>query len=493
MLGGLPAGWAALKSISNSPDDNEAAVGAVDANGNAYCVWTEWHGDAGAERDMTFATNKSGSWSTPYGWPLDSTGIYAVGYPALAVTTDGAISVIAYHDGDVSSGLMTIKEREYLNGSWSAIKNISGLSDSCSYVTLSTNPVDNTIFAVWVADAGSGSGLKYKYRDPSTGQWSGAMQINAGAAGGPSFPNLYIDKNGAAHLVYIVRNGTASVWYTKNANPRDGSGWITPLSISADSGLNVTYPRVTADGDSNAYVVWHQVDKGVTSVLLLYMIDGAWGTTQNISNLPDLSEIAYCAVNGATHEMYIVWHTAFGYASGGTYNWDCCMKTYEINKATGQKEWSDIYRITSYPGHSGEPQIKITKEGDLHFFYFDNPVGDGQGVIFYSTKMAPRPAAVNAPTVASQLDRVLFSALKWNTITFVKNPDNDDAALQEYRLYGKKVEDPDTSYAILATFAPTDTLQYVHKNLAAGQRYAYMIGVVNKAGLELKSGATISN
>jgi len=46
-------------------------------------------------------------------------------------------------------------------------------------------------------------------------------------------------------------------------------------------------------------------------------------------------------------------------------------------------------------------------------------VGDGQGVIFYSTKMATRPAAVNAPTVASQLDRVLFSALKWNTITFV--------------------------------------------------------------------------
>ena len=128
------------------------------------------------------------------------------------------------------------------------------------------------------------------------------MQVNAGAVGGQSFPNLYIDKNGAAHLVYIVRNGTASVWYTKNANPRDGSGWITPFSISADSGLNVTYPGVTADWDGNAYVVWHQVDKSVTSVMLLYMIDGAWGTAQNISNLPDLSEIAYCAVNGATHE-----------------------------------------------------------------------------------------------------------------------------------------------------------------------------------------------
>ncbi len=489
MLSGLPTGWAALKNISNNTTDSEVAVGAVDANGNAYCTWTEWHGDVGAERDITFATNKSGSWSTPYGWSLDYPDVLDVGFPAIAVTSDGATAVVAYHDGDLSLSLMTIKEREYANGTWSSIKNISGSSESCSYVTLSTNPVDNTIFAVWMASLDEGFGLKYKYRDPTTGQWSAAMQIGSVPAGGQYLPNIYLDKSGVAHLVYIVRSGTASVWYTKNTNPKNSSGWTTPLQIAPDSGLNFTYPKVTADWDGNAYVVWQQIQSGLSSIMLRYMVDGAWGSAQNISNLTDPSETAYPAVNGTTKEMYFVWQTAFGFASGNT-NWDVCMKTYEIDKTTGQKAWSDVYRVTNYPGHAGEPQIKITKEGDLHLFFFDNLVGDGQAEIYYSYKMAPRLAAVAAPAVTSQLDKVLFGALKWNTVTFAKNTNNDDTKLQEYRIYRKKAEEADSAFTQLASLG-ISTFQYVDKNLAPGQRYAYLVSVVNKDGLEMKSAATI--
>jgi hypothetical protein len=491
MIDGLPPGWAPLKNITNrTTNDNEVAVGAVDAKSNAYCVWTEWFGVVGDQRNITFATNKSGSWSTPYGWELDYPGIDDVGFPALAVTTDGNTAVVAYHDGDLSISLMAIKERELTNGTWSTVKNLSGASEAASYVTLSTNPVDNTIFAVWMADIGPMQ-LKYKYRDPSSGQWSGGMLVNSGTVGGQYLPNLYIDKNGTAHLVYIVRNGNASVWYTKNANPRDNSGWTTPLQVAADSGLAWTYPKVTADWNGDAYVAWQGVDRGVNSIMLRYMIDGSWGIAQDLSNLPDLSETAYVAVNGATNEMFVVWQTAFGYSTGGPVNWDICMKTYEINKTTGQKEWSDIYRLTKYPGHAGEPQIKITKEGDLHLFFFDNlPPGDGAADIFYSYKMAPRLYAVGAPTVTSQLNKVLFGAEKWNTVAFTKNPDNDDTKIQEYRIYRKKAGEDDSAFTVLTTLN-VSTLQYVDKKLPTSQRYAYMVSVVNKDGLELKSGVTI--
>lgn len=489
MLDGLPAGWTALKNISNNTTDSEVAVGAVDAKSNAYCVWTEWHGGVGAQRDIAFTTNKSGSWSTPYAWSLAYPDIDDVGFPALSVTTDGAASVVAYHDGDLSLGLMVIKERELVNGTWSAAKNISGAGESASYATLATNPTDNAIYAAWMADLGEFT-LKYAYRDSSTGQWSGAMRVNGGTAGGQYLPNLYFDKNGTAHLVYIARNGNASVWYTKNANPKNNSGWTTPVQISADSGLNWTYPKVATDGDGDAYVVWQQMDQGASSIMLRYMIDGAWGSSQNISNLPDLSETACIAVNGTTNEIFVVWQTAFGYSTGDI-NWDICLKTYEINKATGQKAWSDIYRLTRYPGHAGEPQIKITKEGDLHLFFFDNTVGDGAAEIFYSVKMAPRLYAVGAPTVASRLNKVLFASEKWNTVTFAKNPDNDDAKIQEYRLYRKKAEESDSAFAKIATLA-ISTFQYVDKKLPVGQRYAYMVGVVNKDGLELKSAVTIA-
>jgi hypothetical protein len=488
MIDGLPAGWTPLTNISNNTTDSEVAVGAVDANSNAYCVWTEWFGGVGAQRDITFATNKSGSWSIPYAWALSYPDIDDVGFPALAVTTDGAAAVVAYHDGDLSLGLMIVKERELANGTWSEVKNISGTNEAASYVALATNPVDNTVFAVWQADLREYT-LKYKYRDPSTGQWSGAMQVNGGAAGGQYLPNLTIDKNGTAHLVYIVRNGNASVWYTKNAHPRTNTGWTTPLQLSADSGFNWTYPRVTADWDGDAYVVWQQIDKGVSSIMLRNMVDGSWQAAQNLSNLSDLSETAYLAVNGATNEMFVVWQTAFGYTTGNI-NWDVCMKTYEINKATGQKAWSDIYRLSRYPGHAGEPQIKITKEGDLHLFFFDNPVGDGQAEIFYSVKMAPRLYSVNAPTVTSKLNKVLFGADKWNTVAFAKNPDNDDTKIQEYRLYRKKASEADGAFALIATLGVT-TFQYVDKKLPVHQKYAYMVSVVNKDGLELKSGVTI--
>jgi len=489
MLDGLPPGWAPLKNISNNATDSEVAVGAVDAASNAYCVWTEWHGGVGAQRDIAFTTNKSGSWTTPFAWSLAYPDIDDVGFPALAVTTDGAASVVAYHDGDLSLGLMVIKERELVNGTWSAVKNLSGTGESSSYVTLATNPTDNSIFALWIADLGEYT-LKYKYRDASTGQWSGAMLVNGGAAGGQYLPNLYFDKNGVAHLVYIVRNGNASVWYTRNANPKNNSGWTTPIQISADSGLNWTYPKVATDGDGDAYVVWQQMDQGASAIMLRYMTDGAWGTSQNISNLPDLSETACIAVNGTTNEIFVIWQTAFGYTTGEV-NWDICLKTYEINKATGQKAWSDIYRLTRYPGHAGEPQIKITKEGDLHMFFFDNPVGDGAAEIFYSNKLAPRLYAVNAPTVKPQMNRVLFAAEKWNTVAFSKNQDNDDTKIQEYRLYRKKAEESDSAFAVIGTLN-ISTFQYVDKKLPVGQRCAYMVSVVNKAGLELKSAVTIT-
>jgi hypothetical protein len=97
---------------------------------------------------------------------------------------------------------------------------------------------------------------------------------------------------------------------------------------------------------------------------------------------------------------------------------------------------------------------------------------------------------VAAPTVTSRLDRVLFGALKWDTIAFAKNPDNDDTKLQEYRIYRKKAEAADSAFAQLASLG-ISTFQYVDKNLAPGQRYAYLVGVVNKDGLEMKSAATI--
>ena len=101
MLDGLPAGWTALKNISNNTTDSEVAVGAVDAKSNAYCVWTEWHGGVGAQRDIAFTTNKSGSWAMPFSWSVAYPDIDDVGFPALGRTrADGRLVECGAHTSD---------------------------------------------------------------------------------------------------------------------------------------------------------------------------------------------------------------------------------------------------------------------------------------------------------------------------------------------------------------------------------------------------------
>jgi len=381
VIGGFPSGWTTPVNISNTPANSESPVAAVDTNGKNYVTWTEWYGGVGDRRDMMFNTDASGQWGTSSGPSLNYTAIDDVGFPNMGVTTDGSAVYQTYHDGDFSLSLMGIFFRQRIGGSWSQPVNISGAPAASSYATLAVSPVDNSVFVVYMADVG-GFDLALRYKDGATGQWSSPTLFLSSQSGGKYLPHLFIDKNGTAHVVYIVRS-PAEVWYSKNTTPKNPNTWTTPFNISGGTGLDWTYPKVVADVDSpqNAYIVWQTVVGTTTDIMLRKQVNGAWQSAENVSQAVGLSETASLALDTKNKDLYIVWQSRIDSS-----NWEVMLRANET-QASGQKAWSEIYRLTNSPGHSGEPCIRLDVKGNLHLFYFDNPYGgDGDAEIMYSTK-----------------------------------------------------------------------------------------------------------
>lgn len=474
------ADWSTLVNISNTPAASESPVLALDAKGNAYVCWTEWIG-FGMARNMMFNTNESGQWpASKTIAPLLYDAIDDVGFPTVVAYPEGGKAFVGYHDADFSRMVMAIVGWEYNNGGFGSKEIISYGAPSSSYATLALSPTDNNIYAVWMSDIDGQFGLIIRYRDPNTRQWSAGDIINVPMS--DYLPNLFIDAKGTAHLVWITRPYGSIVWYSKNPTPKNVGAWSAPFQVTPNSGLNWTYPKVTADGDGDAYVVWQEVAAGNIEVMLRRTVNGGWQATENISQTGDLSETASIAVNPTTKEMYIAWQELVGGS-----NWEIFVKTYEIDKASGTKKWSNITNFSNSPYHSGEPCFRVAANGDVHLAFYDQLGGPDNNwmsrEIMYTYKQKVRVYAPSNVVLTTSLNKILFYSEKMNTITFAKNAENDDSLVANYKLYRRKPEEADDKFVLLTTLTTT-TFKYEDRKLPLNQKYAYALSTIDKDGNE---------
>jgi hypothetical protein len=480
--------WATPINISVTNTGSESPVLALDAEGNAYVCWTEWTG-SGMARNMMFNTNETGLWhASKIISPLLYDAIDDVGFPTIVAYPEGGKAFVGYHDADFSRMLMAIMGWEYSNGGFGSKETVSYGAPSSSYVTLALSPTDQNIYGVWMSDFDGQFGLVIRYRDPNTRQWSAGDIIDVPMS--DYLSNLFIDSKGTAHLVWITRPFGSIVWYSKNPTPKNVGAWSAPFQITPNSGLDWTYPKVTADGDGDAYVVWQEVAAGNIEVMLRRTVNGVWQATENISQTPDLSETASIAVNPTTKEMYIAWQELVGGS-----NWEIYAKTYEIDKATGTKKWSNITNFSNSPYHSGEPCFRVTSTGDVHLVFYDQLSGPDNNwmsrEIMYTYKQKARIFAPTSVTLTTAINKILFYSEKMNTITFAKNPDNDDSTLANYKLYRRKAEDADDKFEMLTTLNLT-TFKYEDRKLPLNQKYAYALSTVDQDGKESEKTAVVT-
>lgn len=472
-----PDGWTSKVNISNLPWESSLPMIAVDNNGKAYVCWEEWHGGVGDPRAMAFNTNYTGQWGTAQENFLYYDTIDDVGFPVIACDPSDGTAYLAYHDGDFVNWTMEVMFKEYTRGvkTWEGW--ISGTPGASDYATLAVDPNSKVVYCVWFDDRTGQDTfeLVYKWRNPTTKQWSGLLTIPVFTGRSKYWRDMVIDKNGTAHLAFILRS-PAEVWYTKNPTPQNQNTWTAPVPLSGNTDRDWAMPRIAADNDGEVYVVWHANTGGYESateeVWLRKTVNGVWQAKENLSNSPTRSEGEVVAVDPDTKDVYVVWNEL---VSGG--NWEVYLRMYTTQTAGGAKSWGDIYNMTNNPAHSAEPFLRLDPQRGLHLVFHDYVGANREIMYMYKQGISP-PLSV---TVDSTLNAA--EDQKTNTITWAANPANSSLIITNYKIYRKTAQAADTAFASLNQVTGS-TFTYTDANLSAAVRYTYRLTAVTNQGAE---------
>lgn len=116
-------------------------------------------------------------------------------------------------------------------------------------------------FAVWVRADGGTDSIWFNRYVPGSG-WDAAEKVRTRLAGKASSPQVAIDEQGDALVVWAQFDGTRrTVWASRLVA---GLAWGTPSRLTADPFTDADCPRIATDARGGAMVVWRQFDDSVS-------------------------------------------------------------------------------------------------------------------------------------------------------------------------------------------------------------------------------------
>lgn len=439
-------------NISHSGSDSGNPLIGVDSNNAAYVVWMEFLG----KRTFAFATNKSGSWSTPSAVEQVVYDAEEAGFPDFAVSSGGQAH-LSWQDGRVTS--YDIFHISYNNG-WSATTNVSDANEGGSaYSGCAVNPVDNFVYVVW--QDGTGRDVDWnillRYRSPA-GAWA-AMQVLPVGTG--YMPKIAFDATGTAHLTWMTRgSATSTVWYSKNRTPQNPSGWTQPIIIESDTGQDWCYPRIDADKAGNAYFIWLSRTQGADAIAFRKISAAGLLSDKSLASTAGVTTAdGALAVNKTNGQAYVAW------AQGG-----------EIFVNSYGTIWSGAQNMTNTAASDAQPSIAVDASSNLHLVYAEL-VGGNWDIMYLGTSGgAPPPVVKPKPPLALALDTSLddTQTLKINTLSWARNPDNSSLTIQNYKIFRKTGSQ---NFALVDTVSGS-TFTYQDTGLSLSQKYSYALTTV---------------
>jgi hypothetical protein len=445
-------------NISHSGSDSGFPIVGVDANNAAYVLWIEFLG----QRTFTFATNKSGAWSTPGAFEHVVYEAEEAGFPDFAVSSGGQAHV-SWQDGRVTS--YDIFHISYNNG-WSATTNVSDANAGGSaYSGCAVNPVDNFAYVVW--QDGTGRDVDWnillRYRSPA-GAWA-AMQVLPVGTG--YMPKIAFDATGTAHLTWMTRgSATSTVWYSKNRTPQNPSGWTQPIVIEGDTGQDWCYPRVDADKAGNAYFIWLSLAQGADAIVLRKVSAAGVLSDKLLASTAGVTAAdGALAVNKTSGQAYVAW------AQGG-----------EILVNSYGTVWSGAQNMTNTAASDVQPSIAVDASGNLHLVYAELVGGNWEIMYLGTSGGAPPPVVKPKPPLALALDTSLddTQTQKINTLSWARNPDNSSLTIQSYKVF-RKTGSQDFG---LVGIVSGNTFSYQDNGLPLSQKYSYALTTVSSDAQE---------
>jgi len=468
---------AAAVNISNSATDSWYPHVGVDGNGVAYAAWMETLG----KRTFYFSTNKGGSWPNPENVTQINSDSDVAGFPAFAVSFSGVCHLIFQDGPDASSD---IYHKAY-DKAWGALTNVSRNNGRSGDSSCAINPVDLSLYAVWMDDTIRAGDIYLKYRN-TLGVWSGTQTLPI--VGGYT-PRLAFDATGRAHLTWITREGgLSSVWYSRNDTPKNFGAWSTAVLIKDDTWDDDSYPKIDCDNQGNAYIIWRDRTQGNKEIFLRKIgSDGTLGEEANVSQTPGASQEAVLAVNRQNGDLFVAW----------TENEDIYLNIYAIDSGL----WIGAANVTNGVAPSRTPSIAVDSGGVLHIVCAQVSGGNWE-IMHLMIRTPPNTSTTTTTTsiplqVWPPLDLALDTQLrndqaaKINALTWHRNLGNRTLTLDGYRIFRKPAGTPDGAFTFIL-WVPPDTFRFVDGELPLSQKNTYRMTTVVQSGEESEASEPVT-
>jgi len=280
--------WTHPASLTDniSPDGQDASSPqvAMDDNGNAVIVWSQYDGSINYQ--IFKSEYRSGAWTHPASLSDNISPDGQSAFNPQVAMDDNENVVIVWRQSD-GNDISQIFKSEYRSGSWthpaSLSDNISPDGQDARYPQVAMDDNGNAVI-VWRQ---YGQIFKSEYR---SGSWThpASLSDNISPDGQSAFnPQVAMDDNGNAVIVWRQFDG--SNYQIFKSEYRSGS-WAHPASLSdniSPDGYDAYDPQVAMDDNGNAVIVWYQSDGSYSQIFKSEYRAGSWAhpasLTDNIS------------------------------------------------------------------------------------------------------------------------------------------------------------------------------------------------------------------
>ncbi|MBE0434031.1 hypothetical protein IBX73_11290 [candidate division WOR-3 bacterium] len=311
-------------NISNTPGRSEFPAIAADSRGYFYVVWEE-RAPNGILDIYISERPLGGDWTDPE-YILEP--LTPQRQPEVVVDNENTLHVVGQYSNPQGGGEV-LYTRKPLNGDWT-IPEIIRMYGAAARPDLAVDNGGN-IHIVWVELVGPWP--VFYAKKAHNGSWSTPVQISTDDAFPWSSPEIVVDLQGYAHVVWTASTQEPSSlnWMTYTTNAQ-GDTWSSPTVVALDSALGIGSPTIAVDNERTIHVAWSQ-NRNISYTFKF--TDTQWNAPTSVCSNSTVSEWP-CLVTDNAGVLHLVWS-------------EVISELYYATKDTGS-DWSepDVYQVTLY-------------------------------------------------------------------------------------------------------------------------------------------------
>jgi hypothetical protein len=253
-----PGAWNTAGIIdSTSADTNHPRV-AVDPQGNAVVVWSQYDGTRNSIWARRFTVPNT--WNLPELIELDDLG--DANNPQVAINSNGHIVVVWRQNDGTRNNIWA--NRFTPTSSWSGptkLNTVESINSSSPQVAIDS---EGNAVAVWEQEVGSVPGV-WTSRSVSGSIWQTPKRLDIATTNNEAFePQIALNSAGIATAVWLQFDGVKT--YVQGARFSPLSGWSQPQDVGGLSTRTARSARIGMDNSGRAIVVWIQAGPGIPSL-----------------------------------------------------------------------------------------------------------------------------------------------------------------------------------------------------------------------------------